>query len=109
MCSKHLSGEHLEAHMFITKMLKGFSLKGYIEQSEFFGAGFVFQRHNDVALYLPGHKTPLELDGKLISLYPDVERTQAHKEKSLRDLLTRCHDCRLKHVNYFQSIGNKLK
>lgn len=109
MCSKHLSGEHLEAHMFVTKMLKGFSLKGYIEKSEFFGAGYVYTRHNELTLYLPGHSTPMELDGKLVSAYPDIRRTQDHINKSISDLLTRCVACRLKHAEFFRNQAKLLQ
>lgn len=101
MCSQHLTGEHAEAHMFMRKMQKGHSLKGFIEGSMFFGAGFLYTRHNDLALHLGGHATPMELDGKLVTAYPDVPRTQEHVEKSLKDLLTRCYQCNKNYWKFF--------
>jgi hypothetical protein len=38
MCIRHLTGEHAEAHSFVTKMEKGQSLLGFRVQSMFFGA-----------------------------------------------------------------------
>ena len=31
MCRKHLLGEHVEIHMFVGSILKGVSMRGYIE------------------------------------------------------------------------------
>lgn len=94
MCTRHLSGEHLEAHIFLTKMQHGHSLEGFRRGSMFFGARFIEERHDVLANQLPGHQTPLIMPPNLYDLYPYEEPTVEDYNKSLSDLLGRCKTCR---------------
>jgi hypothetical protein len=93
MCIRHLTGEHAEAHSFVTKMEKGQSLLGFRVQSMFFGALFVKARHDYIASLLPNHATPLVVTESMIEQYPLVMPTLEDVEKSTRDLLSRCSEC----------------
>lgn len=94
MCMNHLTGEHAEAHMFLSKMERGYSLKGFYEESEFFGAIYLKMRHDLIAEMLDGHKTPLTIDAGLEQAYPLAMPQMANLKKSLGDLLNRCSKCR---------------
>jgi len=93
MCMQHLTGEHAETHMFLRKMEKGYSLKGFIDGYMFFGAKFLKERHDFIALFLKGHKTPLEIGATEYDNYPEVPITLTGIGVSLSTLLDRCEDC----------------
>lgn len=94
MCSNHLLGEHAETHMFVTKMEKGYSLKGFTDGSMFFGAEYVKARHDMIAEMFEGHKTPLILNDSLIKAYPFIVPQMDDLKKSLNDLFSRCPKCK---------------
>jgi hypothetical protein len=96
----HLTGEHAEAHMFLTKMHRGHSLEGYYEGDMFFGAQYVKGRHDLLAAFLGGHGTPLEIEAKLIRDYPLVEPTMEALKNSLGVLLSRCAYCADRHERF---------
>ncbi len=93
MCQKHIVAEHFEAHMFLSKMEKGYSLKGFIEGSMFFGASFIQERHDLLAQYIEGHKTPLYIPETVIGKYPEIPRLTNDFESSLGTLYSRCKNC----------------
>lgn len=99
MCMSHITGEHAEAHSFLTKMHQGQSLDGFREGSMFFGAEYVKYRHDMLTLYLQNHSTPLEVDSTLIKQYPLVVPTMDDLKLSLGTLITRCETCLWKHKN----------
>ena len=72
MCKQHLLGEHLEAHIFVSKMQKSHSLEGFRRGSMFFGASYITFRHDVIAPLFSGHKTPLTINKQLIEKYPLV-------------------------------------
>ena len=94
MCKQHLLGEHLEAHIFVSKMEKHYKLDGFIKGSMFFGAEYIKQRHDELARYISGHKTPLDISHIDLELYPPIEITWNHTLKSAIDLVTRCDRCK---------------
>lgn len=98
MCKNHYLGEHAETHMFLTKMEKHYSLKGFTAGSMFFGAEFVKQRHDLIASMLSGHKTPLEITEKLKCEYPLIVPDEDDYRKSYLDLWTRCSECKGLHL-----------
>lgn len=99
---KHMLGEHLEAHIFVSKMQKEYSLNGYSAGSMFFGAAYIKFRHDWIASLLEGHTTPLSLDGIDRWKYPLVEPTNADMLKSVKDLLSRCPECGQKHLEFLR-------
>lgn len=94
MCRQHLLGEHAEAHMFVSKMEKGWSLDGFYRGSMFFGAEFVKRRHDILAPYLTGHKTPLSITDEMRADYPILGPERQDFNISISTLLTRCERCR---------------
>lgn len=97
MCVSHITGEHAEAHGFLTKMHRGQALEGFTEGSMFFGAEYVKARHDLLAYFLKGHTTPLDIDERLRFEYPLVVPTMENLKESIGVLVTRCQDCRTKH------------
>lgn len=101
MCKQHILGEHLEAHIFVSKMQKETSLKGFRKGSMFFGAEFVKSRHDKIAKLLKQpHKTPLFIGELEIKNYPYIAPTLYDLTKSMEDLLGRCEECKRKHLDW---------
>lgn len=92
MCRNHLLGEHLEIHMFVGCLKKGKSLKGYIDKG-LVEISHILTRHHYLVEEMKrrgyNHKTP-------IGDYPiDIDNNgNVDIEKSLKDLLSRCENCR---------------
>lgn len=93
LCRKHLLGEHVEHHMFVGTLVRGSSLKGYIE------GGLVeihtlYQRHDELVQEMVRrgmrHKSPLREDGRE-KLY---EAGEVDREGNLQELARRCEECR---------------
>lgn len=102
MCTSHISGEHAEAHSFLSKMRKGFSLEGFYEGAMFFGAEYIQTRHDLLATYLTGHSTPLYMEEELYDKYPLLAPTLDHVRTSITTLINRCEYCRFKHRNFMK-------
>lgn len=99
MCKQHLLGEHLEAHIFVSKMHKLNKLDGFRKGSMFFGAEYVQYRHDIIARYLSRfsgkeHKTPLHIGDLEIINYPLIKPAEKDFAKSNDDLYGRCQRCR---------------
>lgn len=95
MCKQHLLGEHLEAHIFLSKMQKGYSLEGFRKGSMFFGAEYIKYRHDKIAKLLKQpHKTPLWLGDLEEVNYPLRNPNERDFAKSNSDLYGRCQKCR---------------
>jgi hypothetical protein len=95
MCIQHISGEHLETHMFLSAMKEDRSLDGFYDHGLFFGPKFLKERHELLADELPGHKTPLEFE--IDFSYVDITLDASNKIKSTLTLLSRCENCRKKY------------
>lgn len=98
MCSKHINGEHAEAHGFMSRMHQGHSLEGFIVADMFFGAEYVKFRHDLLAQFLPNHSTDLELDTQVLRDYPLIVPEMDALKNSLSVLISRCSDCQNKHL-----------
>jgi hypothetical protein len=94
MCQQHRSGEHLEAHIFVSKMEAHHSLKGFSDGSMFFGADFIKYRHDALAETMSGHQTPLEITEQMRKEYPFTDPTWNDYLTSLGTLYQRCENCR---------------
>ena len=98
MCRKHLMGEHLECHMFLGSIRNNKKLDGFVEKNclEFKN---LKKRHDEIIteMQLRGytHKSPLKFDQKkyLNKYPPKIINSIVDKEKSIKDLLSRCHEC----------------
>ena len=90
MCRKHLLGEHVEMHMLVGTLLKGISVQGYID-NQLVELEHIRARHQELVEEMTergyNHKSPLPD-------YPEVSGGVVDREENLRDLATRCPDCR---------------
>lgn len=92
MCRKHLLGEHVELHMLVGAILKGKSLKGFIDKKLICNS--IRKRHSQLVKEMKArgytHKSPL----------PPFKynfKAQVNEEDSLKELLRRCPECRKNH------------
>lgn len=94
MCRQHLLGEHVEMHMFAGSLVKGISMKGYIENG-LLDLPLLKERHDELVLEMDNrgynHKSPLTheyLKGHLFAhdIVPDFEH-------NVKDLAGRCSEC----------------
>lgn len=105
MCRKHLLGEHVELHMLSGCILKGKSIKGFLDKG-LLAPRKIFARHEELIQEITkrgyNHKSPLpKLD---VTSYPQVK---INKEKSHKELITRCPECRNRIANLEQELKMK--
>jgi hypothetical protein len=99
MCQKHLCGEHLELHMFLSHIKAGKKVDGYLKNN-CLEPRMIWKRHCDIESemlkrsYNP--KTPIYGHDCLciLDLATEQQYWEINKEKSLNDLLERCPRCR---------------
>lgn len=102
MCQKHLCGEHVELHMFLSHLKLKRKIDGYLKNN-CLQPRMLFQRHKDISeeMFSRGynHKSPLE--EKECACVSDLPMFQQYwevdSEQSLKDLLERCPECRKRH------------
>ncbi len=94
MCQQHLFGEHLELHMLVGTIARGFSIEGYLE------AGLcepesIISRHDAIANEMLrrgyAHRSPIhavQLPIELAWMGVRIDREAAHAE-----LVRRCPKC----------------
>ena len=98
MCVKHLNGEHLECHMFVSSILKKKKLNGFLTNNELEPLSIV-TRHDDLAAEMIrrgiNHKTPLVLSQTDLENSFTMEQINVRidKDKSKNLLLSRCSKC----------------
>jgi hypothetical protein len=109
MCRQHLSGEHLECHMFLGSIEGQRTLNGYYSNGLFFGPKFLMIRHKELKPFILHHKTRLvvpkiyrtirsRINGEEILWYPDRAPTEEQMWLSWHTLMSRCKRCRKKHL-----------
>lgn len=95
LCDKHLLGEHVETHMFAGSILKGTSMRGYLEAGLLDGTQLA-KRHERLVEEMKARGM------KHQSKFPDAPAQRAifakvggevDGEASLAELLTRCSRC----------------
>ena len=109
LCRKHLLGEHVECHMFFGTLIKKKSMSGYIKNN-LFEPLMLFERHKQLAEEICRrgfkHKSPMFEDYNVFDYLPEEELNYTiNREKSLRDLLSRCDSCK----NQLEENNNDLK
>ncbi len=91
LCRKHLLGEHVEHHMFVGSIKRGFSVEGYLRDG-FLEPHTLKARHDEVAQEMLrrgyNHKSPL----------PNVSVSHLRNGKidvvrNIEDLRARCKEC----------------
>lgn len=105
LCDKHLLGEHVEMHMFAGTILKGTSIRGYVEgglvETDKIGA-----RHDALADEMQArgmhHRSPLA--------QPLVARQgQVCVEHNLGALWARCPACRDRQRHAAEGVASKAE
>ena len=96
LCVKHLSGEHVESHMFLGCIKKGTSLKGYIEKG-LVEVENIQKRHDELANEMIkrgyNHNSPLDCCNLL------WEEGNVNSEQNIEELKRRCPNCRERFEN----------
>ena len=97
LCRKHLLGEHGEIHKFRHNFVKKHSVKGRIDIVVEIEPENMQKRHDELAKEMLrrgyNHKSPYEQPD--LSHLPDYQRyAKVDLEYNLKDLATRCPDCR---------------
>ena len=91
LCRKHLLGEHVEHHMFVGSIKKGFSVEGYLRDG-FLEPRTLYPRHAELALEMQrrgyNHQSPL----------PEVNTSHLRDgniiiKRNIEDLRSRCDEC----------------
>lgn len=92
MCEKHLSGEHVEMHMFVGSLAQGKSIDGYIIDG-LIELGKIKERHDLLAAEITArgrlHATPIRDEPTYLSF---AKRT--HGGHAMTELVHRCITCR---------------
>ena len=90
MCRKHLLGEHVEMHMFLSALTSGKKLDGYV-RSGFVEIHNIKRRHNELAQEMVRrgyrHNSPME-DSLFLAMSGSVESRRSYEE-----LRSRCAEC----------------
>lgn len=91
MCGKHLLGEHLEMHMFLSSVNLGRKIEGFIRNG-LVEVHNIKRRHSELVAEMLKrgwkHNSP-------ISELPELaEQGCIDKEKSMHLLFSRCKDCK---------------
>lgn len=90
LCRQHLLGEHKELHMLVGTILKGTSIKGYID-GDLAEIHSIKTRHKELVDEMEKrgyqHKSPLKK-------FLGWKAGKVDLEKSKRDLIERCSICR---------------
>lgn len=92
MCRQHLLGEHVECHMFRGSLLKGKTLRGFLEAG-LLDSRQLAARHEELAVEMERrgyhHASPLPSDFDANAAASDVNLASA-----LVELASRCAPCR---------------
>lgn len=90
LCRNHLLGEHLEMHMFAGCILKGKSIKGYIEKG-LLEVHKIKTRHDELVSEMLkrgfNHKSPMPKISLWREGFVDIN-------KNLKELSKRCNKCK---------------
>lgn len=112
LCQKHLGGEHVECHMFVSVLKKGTNINGYINNN-LLEPKSLYKRH----LELENEMRRRGFNCNSIITEDDCNeaiskiKNQTHfdyivnSESSLMDLLSRCPVCKIRH-DYLLSDPN---
>ena len=106
MCDNHLRGEHYEIHRFLVTLMLNRRVNGYVKNNLLEVVSLKL-RHDELAEEMKKrgfvHKTPIynsEINGILDRYTHDLDtETMIDKEKSLRELISRCPSCRKRFEN----------
>lgn len=98
MCRQHLLGEHVEIHMFLGAMNKGYRMDGYAEKG-LLEVPAIPWRHlslvHEMLVRGYNHRSPLPdyMTKVLQNLPEDIRRAVVPREEAYQELVGRCSKC----------------
>ena len=123
MCKKHLSGEHVEHHMFIGSFKKKIRMDGYI-RNDLLEIKSMIDRHDAIVRELSrraeiegkkyNHRTPMPEEEEIKRLVSYLPKPTIHHKidgwNSFKELITRCEQChkRLFYITQYQGAHDDL-
>jgi len=99
LCQKHLCGEHVEMHMFLGTLKKNKKIDGFLKNN-LFQPRMLFKRHEDLKEEMIrrgyNHQSDMCLTECFCVLDLPVEKQywEVDRDAALKDLLSRCPECR---------------
>ena len=91
LCRKHLLGEHVEHHMFVGSINRGFSVEGYLRDG-FLDPRTLHARHDEIAVEMVrrgyNHKSPL-----IAAVTSHLRDGKIDIRRNIEDLRHRCTEC----------------
>lgn len=99
MCRQHLLGEHVEIHMFLGAMRKGYSMLGYVENG-LLEVKSLKGRHDDLVAEMLRrgyqHNSPLpDYTDEVLQRLSVIESvSEVPRKEAFDELLGRCQRCR---------------
>ena len=99
MCRKHLLGEHVECHMFLGVLRKGWNVQGYLDNN-LFEPSSLFARHYVLfqEMFRRGyhHNSPMDIS-EVEALIMGLPNRTIFIAAAELDLIQRCTECRKLH------------
>jgi len=98
MCQKHLCGEHVETHMMLGSMKKGYGIDGYIKNN-CLEPRSIKSRHDELVIEMLrrgyNHESPMAelVFNETVKNYEKYRECTIDVGKSMSDLLGRCTKC----------------
>lgn len=108
LCTKHLLGEHVEHHMFVGAILKKKTLDGFLSSNLLEPTSLV-KRHLILVeeLLNRGFKHKSDLQFFDINYFSEENKLiKIDVEKSLKDLIGRCKNCRERYLSIINNGTN---
>lgn len=106
MCRKHLTGEHVETHMFLSSARQWMHLFGFLEKNLLEPLS-LWRRHEELAeeMLRRGMRHESEMSEQEVMdvfatrmVEKDREK-QIDKEEALQELMRRCEECRTRFLS----------
>jgi hypothetical protein len=97
LCNKHLLGEHGEIHKHRHNFVKKHNISGRIYPVVQIEPSSMKKRHDEVAKEMLKRKMNHQSDYKqpnISYLKEDLRNAKVDLEKSIKDLIERCEDCK---------------
>lgn len=111
MCQKHLCGEHVELHMFLSHLKSKKKIDGFL-RNNCLQPRMLFLRHEQIANEMLArgykHKSPIqEIDCSCVLDLPDFQQYwEVDTDESLKELLKRCPRCNERFFGGVVSMGD---
>lgn len=109
MCQKHLCGEHVELHMFVSCLKKGNRVDGYLKNN-CLEPRSIWQRHEALHKEMKRrgykHASPINENdcSCILNLPTHQQHWMVNSTESLKELLRRCSKCQALYISKYGKI-----